>query len=339
MRYRRLGSSDLTVSEIGLGSWLTYSGGVSREQAVACVDRAFDVGITFIDTANVYGRGAAEELLGDVLSSRPRDSYVLATKVHGAMSTTDRGLSREQIHKQIDASLRRLRTDFVDLYQCHRYDPDTPLEETMEALTEVVRAGKARYLGFSEWTPDQIRAALALPDVERFVSSQPEYSLLQRRIENEVIPLCEAEGISQVVWSPLGQGALTGKYKPGEAPPADSRAASSSMGELRRAVPARRRARGGAAAGRDRGAPRADDRAARARLGAAAAERRLGDRRRVPARAGGAERRAPRASTWTRRRWRRSSCCSRASLFAASSRPARTSRTGSACSSGRPTPT
>ena len=230
MRYRRLGSSDLTVSEIGLGSWLTYSGGVSREQAVACVDRAFEVGITFIDTANVYGRGAAEELLGDVLSGRPRDSYVLATKVHGAMSSTDRGLSREQILKQIDASLRRLRTDFVDLYQCHRYDPGTPLEETMEALTEVVRAGKARYLGFSEWTPDQIRAALALPGVERFVSSQPEYSLLQRRIEADVIPLCEAEGISQVVWSPLAQGALTGKYRPGEAPPADSRAASTSMG-------------------------------------------------------------------------------------------------------------
>jgi aryl-alcohol dehydrogenase-like predicted oxidoreductase len=230
VRYRALGSSDLTVSEIGLGSWLTYSGGVSREQAAACVDRAFEVGITFVDTANVYGRGAAEELLGDVLSGRPRDSYVLATKVHGAMSNTDRGLSREQIHKQIDASLRRLRTDFVDLYQCHRYDPDTPLEETMEALTEVVRAGKARWLGFSEWTPDQIRAALALPDVERFVSSQPEYSLLQRRIEAEVIPLCEAEGISQVVWSPLAQGALTGKYRPGEAPPADSRAASSSMG-------------------------------------------------------------------------------------------------------------
>jgi aryl-alcohol dehydrogenase-like predicted oxidoreductase len=163
-------------------------------------------------------------------SRASRDSYVLATKVHGAMSKTDRGLSREQIHKQIDASLRRLRTDFVDLYQCHRYDPDTPLEETMGALTEVVRAGKARWLGFSEWTPDQIRAALALPDVERFVSSQPEYSLLQRRIEAEVVPLCEAEGISQVVWSPLAQGALTGKYRPGEAPPADSRAASSSMG-------------------------------------------------------------------------------------------------------------
>jgi aryl-alcohol dehydrogenase-like predicted oxidoreductase len=230
VRYRALGSSDLTVSEIGLGSWLTYSGGVSREQAAACVDRAFEVGITFLDTANVYGRGAAEELLGDVLSGRSRDSYVLATKVHGAMSTTDRGLSREQIHKQIDASLRRLRTDFVDLYQCHRYEPDTPLEETMEALTEVVHAGKARWLGFSEWTPDQIRAALALPDVERFVSSQPEYSLLQRRIEAEVIPLCEAEGLSQVVWSPLGQGVLSGKYDPDKPPPRDSRAASEAMG-------------------------------------------------------------------------------------------------------------
>jgi aryl-alcohol dehydrogenase-like predicted oxidoreductase len=230
VRYRRLGSSDLTVSEIGLGSWLTYSGGVSREQAEASVDAAFEAGITFVDTANVYGRGAAEELLGDVLSKRPRDTYVLATKVHGAMSRTDRGLSREQIHKQLDASLARLRTDFVDLYQCHRYDLDTPLEETMEALTEVVQAGKARAIGFSEWSPDQIRAALALPDVERFVSSQPEYSLLQRRIEAEVIPLCEAEGISQVVWSPLAQGVLTGKYHRGEPPPAGSRAASGSMG-------------------------------------------------------------------------------------------------------------
>jgi len=232
VRYRRLGSSDLTVSEIALGSWLTYSGGVAREQAVACVDAAFEAGITFIDTANVYGKGAAEELLGDVLSSRPRDSYVLATKVYGQMSSSDRGLSAAQIHKQIDASLARLRTDFVDLYQCHRYDEDTPLEETMAALTEVVRAGKARYLGFSEWTPEQIRAALAVPDVERFVSSQPEYSLLQRRIEAEVIPLCETEGISQVVWSPLAQGALTGKYRPGEAPPEGTRATSSSMGQF-----------------------------------------------------------------------------------------------------------
>src|SRR5438093_1434163 len=230
MRYRQLGSSDLQVSEISLGSWLTYSGGVGREAAEACVDAAFDVGINFIDTANVYGRGAAEELLGDVLSTRERSSYVLATKVHGAMSSTDRGLSRAQILKQIDASLARLRTDHVDLFQCHRYDRDTPLEETMEALNEVVRAGKARYLGFSEWSPAQIQASLDLPGVEKWVSSQPEYSLLQRRIEDEVIPLCAANGISQIVWSPLAQGVLTGKYRPGESPPEGTRATSDSMG-------------------------------------------------------------------------------------------------------------
>jgi aryl-alcohol dehydrogenase-like predicted oxidoreductase/predicted MFS family arabinose efflux permease len=230
MRYRRLGSSDLVVSEIALGSWLTYSGGVSREAAEACVDRAFDVGITLIDTANVYGRGKAEELLGDILAERPRDSYVLATKVYFPMSDRDRGLSRVQIEKQIDASLRRLRVDYVDLYQCHRYDAETPLAETMEALSDVVRQGKARYIGFSEWTAAQIQASLDLRGVEKFVSSQPEYSLLQRRVEHDVIPLCEANGISQIVWSPLAQGALTGKYKPGVAPPENSRATSSSMG-------------------------------------------------------------------------------------------------------------
>jgi aryl-alcohol dehydrogenase-like predicted oxidoreductase len=230
VRYRRLGASDLEVSEISLGSWLTYGVGVDSENAKACVDRAFEVGINFIDTANVYGRGRAEEFLGDVLSGRPRDSYVLATKVYFRMSNEDRGLSRAQIEKQIDASLRRLRTDYVDLYQCHRYDVETPLEETMGALTEVVRSGKARYLGFSEWTAEQIAAALALPGVERFVSSQPQYSLIWRRPERDVIPLCAKEGISQIVWSPLGQGVLTGKYRPGKAPPADSRAASERMG-------------------------------------------------------------------------------------------------------------
>jgi len=146
------------------------------------------------------------------------------------MSDTDKGLSREQVLKQIDASLRRLRTDYVDLYQCHRYDPATPLEETMEALTEVVRAGKARYIGFSDWSADQIRAALELPGVERFVSSQPQYSPLWRRPEQEVIPLCRENGISQIVYSPLAQGVLTGKYRPGEAPPADTRASSDEMG-------------------------------------------------------------------------------------------------------------
>jgi len=231
MQYRRLGRSDLMVSEIGLGSWLTYGVGVEAERATACVRRAFEVGINFFDTANVYGRGAAESFLGEMLSGVDRSSYVLATKVYFPMSATDRGLSAGQIRKQSEASLRRLRTDHVDLYQCHRYDSDTPLEETMEALGEVVRSGKARYIGFSEWTTGQIAAALAIPGVERFVSSQPEYSMLWRKAE-QVIPLCAREGISQVVWSPLAQGALTGKYKPGAPPPADSRAASKSMGTM-----------------------------------------------------------------------------------------------------------
>ena len=229
MRYRRLGSSDLEISEISLGSWLTYGGGVPPEQAEACVAKAFEVGINFIDTANVYSRGGAESVLGGLLSDRPRDSYILGTKLFFQMNG-DRGLSREQVFKQLDASLARLRTDYVDLYQCHRYDFDTPLEETMEALTEVVRQGKVRYLGFSEWPPDRIQAALDLPGVEKFVSSQPQYSLLWREPEREVFPLCAANGISQIVWSPLAQGTLTGKYKPGEAPPTDTRAASREMG-------------------------------------------------------------------------------------------------------------
>src|ERR1700691_1819724 len=230
MSLRKLGSSDLEVSEISLGSWLTYSGGVEGEQAKACVQAAFDAGINFIDTANVYGRGAAETLLGEVLSEHERSSYVLATKVYFPMSDTDRGLSAEQIHKQIDASLQRLRTDYVDLYQCHRYDQHTPLPETMSALSDVVRAGKARYIGFSEWPAERIAESLALPGVARWVSSQPQYSMLWRAPEAEVIPLCEREGISQIVWSPLAQGVLTGKYLPGEPPPTDSRAASESMG-------------------------------------------------------------------------------------------------------------
>jgi aryl-alcohol dehydrogenase-like predicted oxidoreductase len=230
MNFRKLGASDIEVSDISLGSWLTYSGGVGREQARACVQAAFDAGINFIDTANVYGRGAAETLLGEVLSGRERSSYVLATKVFFPMSDTDRGLSAAQIQKQIDASLQRLRTDYVDLYQCHRYDEQTPLEETMSALTEVVRSGKARHIGFSEWPARRIEESLALPGVERWVSSQPQYSMLWRAPEAEVLPLCEREDISQIVWSPLAQGVLTGKYRPGEPPPADSRAASESMG-------------------------------------------------------------------------------------------------------------
>jgi aryl-alcohol dehydrogenase-like predicted oxidoreductase len=226
-----LGASDLEVSEISLGSWLTYGVGVEADKAKACVDRAFDLGINFIDTANVYGRGAAETVLGEALAGRPRDSYVLATKLMGAMSDTDKGLSRAQVFKQIDASLIRLRTDYVDLYQCHRYDPDVPLEETMQALSEIVRAGKVRWIGFSEWSPEQIEAAFAIPGVERFVSSQPQYSLLWRRPEAKVIPICKAHDVSQIVWSPLAQGVLTGKYDPNSPPPPNTRATSDSMSQ------------------------------------------------------------------------------------------------------------
>jgi aryl-alcohol dehydrogenase-like predicted oxidoreductase len=194
------------------------------------VRAAFEEDINFIDTANVYGRGAAEALLGEVLTDYQRSSYVLATKVYFPMSSTDRGLSAEQIHKQIDASLQRLRTDYVDLYQCHRYDDQTPLDETMGALGEVVQAGKARYIGFSEWPVEKVRASLEHTDGARWVSSQPQYSMLWRAPEAELIPLCEREQISQVVWSPLAQGVLTGKYTPGAPPPSDSRAASESMG-------------------------------------------------------------------------------------------------------------
>jgi 1-deoxyxylulose-5-phosphate synthase len=228
MRYRTIGRSDLRVSEISLGSWLTYGGGVDRRAAEGCLRAAFDAGINFIDTANVYSGGAAEAFLGEVLQDVPRDRYVLATKLFFPMSPTDKGLSAPQIVKQLDASLARLRTDHVDLYQCHRYDPETPLEETMQALERAVRQGKTRWTGFSEWTPAQVRASLALP-FTRFVSSQPQYSLLWREPERELFPLCAAEGIGQIVWSPLRQGILTGKYRSGAAPPADSRAASPSM--------------------------------------------------------------------------------------------------------------
>ncbi|HEX8307873.1 MAG TPA: aldo/keto reductase family protein [Allosphingosinicella sp.] len=230
MRYRRLGSSDLEVSEISLGSWLTFGVGVERDRAAAVVEKSFELGINFIDTANVYGRGAAESFLGEALRGRPRDSYVLATKLYFPMTQTDRGLSRAQVAKQLEASLKRLKTDYVDLYQCHRYDDETPLEETMAALSEAVRSGKVRWLGFSEWPADKIRAAIEMAGVEKFVSSQPQYSLLWRRPEEAVIPLCAANGISQIVWSPLAQGVLTGKYRPGSPPPPDSRATSEEMG-------------------------------------------------------------------------------------------------------------
>jgi len=230
MKYRKLGASDLSVSEISLGSWLTYGVGVEKDKAVACVNRAFELGINFIDTANVYGRGAAETVLGEALAGRKRDSYVLATKVFGDMGGGNQGLSRKQIEKQLDDSLKRLRTDFVDLYQCHRYDTNTPLAETMEALTAAVKSGKVRWLGFSEWAPQQIEDAIAMQGVAPFVSSQPQYSLLYRRPEKKVIPISAANGISQIVWSPLAQGVLSGKYLPGSPPPANTRASSDAMG-------------------------------------------------------------------------------------------------------------
>lgn len=232
MKYRNLGSSDVLVSEIALGSWLTYSGGIDKERSIACVRRALDLGITLIDTANIYGRGAAETLLGEALAPVDRTSYVLATKLFFPMTASDQGMSRAQIKKQLDASLVRLKTDHVDLYQCHRYDSNTPLEETMQALTEAVAQGKVRYIGFSEWPADKIKAAISMAGVEKFVSSQPQYSMLWRSPETEVMPLCAAHGISQIVWSPLAQGVLTGKYLPGAKVPDGSRAASTTMGAM-----------------------------------------------------------------------------------------------------------
>jgi aryl-alcohol dehydrogenase-like predicted oxidoreductase len=229
MRYRRLGDSELRVSEVALGSFLTYSGGVSQEETVACIEAAFDAGINFFDTSNSYGRGAAETAWGEILGRFPRSSFILATKVFFPMSDEDSGLSAAQVEKQLEASLRRLRVDYVDLYYCHRYDTLTPIEETLGALDAAVTKGKVRYLGLSEWTPEQIRAATSVCGTSRFVASQPQYSILWRGPEVEVFPICAARGISQVAWAPLAEGVLTGKYAPGEPPPADSRAASSAM--------------------------------------------------------------------------------------------------------------
>jgi aryl-alcohol dehydrogenase-like predicted oxidoreductase len=230
MKYRKLGNSELLISEIGFGSWLTFTDPQRKQLAISCVHRALDIGINFLDTANVYGQGTAETILGEALTGVKRDSYVLATKLFFPMSNADRGLSREQIQKQLDASLKRLKVGYIDLYQCHRYDFETPLEETMEALTRAVSSGKVRYIGFSEWPLERIEAALELTNVASFVSSQPQYSLLHREPENGLLSLCAKSGISQVVWSPLAQGVLTGKYLPSSPVPANSRAADPAMG-------------------------------------------------------------------------------------------------------------
>src|SRR5918998_1344331 len=222
MEYRSLGASGLKVSEIALGNWITHGSQVGDDAARACVEAAFDSGITFFDTADVYAGGAAESVLGEILKGGRRSSYVLATKVFWPTGEgpNDHGLSRKHIIESCHASLRRLQTDYVDLYQAHRFDPTVPLEETMTAFADLVRAGKALYIGVSEWRAEEITAGAALARELniQLISNQPQYSMLWRVIESEVVPTSEKEGLSQIVWSPLAQGVLTGKYLPGQQP-------------------------------------------------------------------------------------------------------------------------
>lgn len=230
MKYRRLGANGLKVSEISLGSWLTYGGYVERENAVNAIKTAYDLGINFFDTANVYEKGAAEELVGKALKEYPRESYVLATKAFWPMGEgpNDRGLSRKHIMEQANASLKRLGHDYVDIFYCHRHDPETPLQETLRALDDLVRQGKVLYIGVSEWQASQIAEALGVADrylLDRIVVNQPIYNMFERYIEKEVMPLSERSGVGQVVFSPLAQGLLTGKYSSASDIPEDSRAA------------------------------------------------------------------------------------------------------------------
>ena len=230
MKYRNLGHSGLKLSVVGLGSWLTYGGNVGADVARECVMRAWERGVNFIDTANVYARGGAEDVLGPILKELKRDALVLATKVYFPMGDTvnERGLSRKHIHDQLHHSLRRLQVDYIDLYQCHRFDVTTPLEETCEMMNDLVRAGKILYWGTSEWNADQIAAAVALCRARGWavpISNQPQYSALWRRIEQRVLPTCEQYGLGNVVWSPLAMGILTGKYTDAKNPPAGTRAA------------------------------------------------------------------------------------------------------------------
>lgn len=239
MRYRKLGRWGVNVSVIGLGSWLTYGGAVEEAAARACIARAFERGINFFDTANVYARGRAEEVVGRAIAQFDRDDVVLATKVYFPMDAgpNDRGLSRKHIREQIDRSLARLGTDYVDVYQCHRYDIATPLEETCAAMNDLVRAGKILYWGVSEWTADQIAGAVLLCRVRGWaepVSNQPQYSALWRRIEARVLPVCREYGLGNVVWSPLAMGILSGKYTDAAHPPAGSRAAGDGADMMRR---------------------------------------------------------------------------------------------------------
>lgn len=229
MQYRNLGRSGLKVSAISLGSWLTYGGSVGSNAARDCVLKAYELGINLFDTSNAYYRGEAERVLGEVLQELPRTSYVLATKVFFPMGSgpNDRGLSRKHIMEQVHASLKRLKTDYLDLYQCHRYDPETPLDETLRALDDLVTQGKIVYAGTSEWSAEQIASAMQVArqhNLHPIISNQPQYNMIVRKIEKDVIPVSEREGVGQIVWSPLAQGLLTGKYRPGQPLPQDSRA-------------------------------------------------------------------------------------------------------------------
>jgi aryl-alcohol dehydrogenase-like predicted oxidoreductase len=229
MEYRHLGKSGLVISEIAYGNWITHGSQVEEQAAADCVRAALDEGITTFDTADVYAGGRAEEVLGRALHGVRRESLEVFTKVYWPMGNgrNDRGLSRKHIMESAHASLRRLQTDYIDLYQAHRYDSETPIEETMRAFDDLVRAGKVLYVGVSEWRAEQIAAALKVAGelgLDRIVSNQPQYNMLWRVIEAEVVPLSEKEGIGQIVFSPIAQGVLTGKYQPGAAPPADSRA-------------------------------------------------------------------------------------------------------------------
>jgi len=233
VQYRRLGSGPLEVSELSFGTWLTVAGGIAREQAIRCIHAAVDHGITLFDTANQYGAGEAERVLGEALRAYPRDRYMVATKLYFPVGDEpDHGLSAAQIERQLERSLERLGVDAIDLYQCHRFDRETPLEETMAALDRAVKAGKARAIGFSEWTAEQIDAAAAVAGaggLTAFSSSQPQYSMLWRKPEGKVFPACTRHGIGNLAFSPLAHGVLTGKYAPGQPPPPGSRAASSEM--------------------------------------------------------------------------------------------------------------
>jgi aryl-alcohol dehydrogenase-like predicted oxidoreductase len=237
MQHRHLGRSGLMVSEISYGNWITHGSQVEEDAAVACVNAALEAGITTFDTADVYAGTRAEAVLGRALKGQRREGLEIFTKVYWPTGDgpNDRGLSRKHIHESINGSLRRLGTDYVDLYQAHRFDHETPLEETMRAFDDLVRAGKVLYVGVSEWDADQIRRAVEIADrmgFDRLVSNQPQYSMLYRVIEAEVVPTSVELGLGQVVWSPIAQGVLTGKYLPGQPPPAGSRATDPTSGHF-----------------------------------------------------------------------------------------------------------